>query len=410
MYLKFIIFIITGIILTFSAILLNKYYNSKKIVKKIQEVIYDEYNINLNENYCVQKKVNNSQTIGQILNSNGVSYADVDKIEQLSKSFFDLKSVKAGNAYHLYFTNDSLNKLHYFIYKISEYAYFQVNFKDTLEADLIKRKVVIKTAKTSCIIKSSLWQTMKNNKLDPNLAIKLSEIFAWVVDFYRIQKGDRFKVFYEKEFVNNKVIGIGNIKAAYFENAGKKFYAFHFDNDTVNDYFNENAESLRKAFLKAPLKFSRITSGYTNKRFHPVLKTSRAHLGTDYAAPTGTPIMSVGDGTVIEARYQGGNGNYVKIMHNSVYTTQYLHMSRFAKGIRPGVHVSQGDIIGYVGSTGLSTGPHVCFRFWKNGMQVNHLKEEFPNTAPLDSAYHKDFFKFVDFYRQGFDRMEFKEN
>ena len=401
---KTLIFILAGI---FIIVAIGLFYtlssSKKKIVEKVEIEIFDEFNISLKKYYCVRKNVDRKQTLGQILNNNGISNTTIDEINKLSAPLFDLKSVKAGNPYYLYFTNDTLNELQFFIYEIDARKYLQINFKDKIKVDLIKKDITTKLVKASAVITSSLWSTMKSNKLDPNLAIKLSEIFAWVVDFYRIQKNDMFKIIYEKEFANNKEIDIGSIKAAYFEHEGKEFYAFHFENDSINDYFNENAESLRKAFLKAPLKFSRMTSGYTTKRYHPVLKRNKAHLGTDYAAPTGTPILTVGDGVVLEARYQGGNGNYVKVKHNTVYTTQYLHMSRFAKGMKPGVHVSQGDVIGYVGSTGLSTGPHVCFRFWKNGQQVNHLKEEFPNTAPLDSAYHKDFFKLRDYYRKGFD-------
>ena len=400
---------ISLIVVLVSVVIIYKIYFKRKITEKVQIEIFDEFNISLKKYYCIPKNVKSNQTIGQILNNYGISYSTIDEIERKSLPFFNLKSVKSGNPYYLYYTNDTINTLTYFIYEIDAKKYLQINFLDSLKVDLIKKDIKLKIAKSTGVIESSLWNTMKINNLDPNLALKLSEIFAWVIDFYRIQKGDRFKIFYEKEFANKKVIGIGSIKAAYFEHAGKIFYAFHFENDSINDFFNEKAESLRKAFLKAPLKFSRITSGYTTKRFHPVLKRTKAHLGTDYAAPTGTPILAVGDGIILEARYQGGNGNYVKIKHNAVYTTQYLHMCRFAKGIKPGTHVSQGDVIGYVGSTGLATGPHVCFRFWKNGQQVNHLKEEFPNTAPLDSIYHNDFFKRRDFYMQGFDMMKFQK-
>jgi murein DD-endopeptidase MepM/ murein hydrolase activator NlpD len=218
------------------------------------------------------------------------------------------------------------------------------------------------------------------------MAIALSEIYAWTIDFYRIQKGDAFKVFFEEHFVEGNSIGIGRILSSSFSQGGKTVKAYYFENGEEKGYYDAEGNSLKKAFLKAPVKFSRISSGYSTKRLHPVLKTVRPHYGTDYAAPHGTPIMAVGDGTVTEARYTGGNGNYVKIRHNKSIETQYLHMSRFADGVRPGKRVSQGDIIGYVGSTGLATGPHVCFRFWKNGKQVDHRKEEMQGAGPLPDA------------------------
>lgn len=405
----FAILIITALAIT--AVMLYRHFQ-KPIAEEVTEVVeelFDEHNISLNRFNRVTKSVSSGQTVGTILNGNGISYSIVEQINLKAAPFFDLRSIREGKTYHLYFSNDSLESLLYFVYDISSDSYLHVGFGDTLDVRLVKHDVTVKTVNATGIITSSLWNTMKANELDPNLAIGLSEIFAWVVDFYRIQKNDRFKIIYEDKYVGDKSIGSGRIKAALFEHSGKLFYAFHFEKDTLNDYYNEKGESLRKAFLKAPLKFSRVTSGFTHKRFHPVLKRNKAHLGTDYAAPTGTPIMTVGDGVVLEARYHGGNGNYVKIRHNSVYTTQYLHMSKFAKGIKPGVFVKQGDIIGYVGSTGLSTGPHVCFRFWKNGEQVNHLKEEFPNTAPLDSAYHDTFFHDVKWYMEGFERMKYGE-
>jgi murein DD-endopeptidase MepM/ murein hydrolase activator NlpD len=234
---------------------------------------------------------------------------------------------------------------------------------------------------------------MLENEASPELVIKLSEIFAWQIDFYRIREGDHFKVIYEEEFVDNRSIGVKNILGAYFNYSDEEFFAIPFDQDSIPQFFDENGKSLRKAFLKAPLEYSRISSRYSLKRFHPVRKVYKAHLGTDYAAPTGTPIRSVGDGIVIEASYTGNNGRYVKIKHNSVYSTQYLHMSKFARRIKRGTKIKQGEVIGYVGSTGLATGPHLCFRFWKNGVQVNPLKEKIPSSHPVKpdllDAYNK---------------------
>ncbi|MBN4051531.1 peptidoglycan DD-metalloendopeptidase family protein, partial [bacterium AH-315-M05] len=251
----------------------------------------------------------------------------------------------------------------------------------------------------SGVINSSLWQTMIDNDINLNISLEMSEIYAWAVDFYKIQKGDAFKVIYEEKFIlsgdegEGEPAGIGRIMGAYFKHFNETFYAIYFEQDSVGDYFDENAKSLRKAFLKSPLKYSRITSRYSLRRFHPVQKRYKPHLGVDYAAPRGTPIRTTGDGVVSKAGYKGGNGNYVKVKHNSVYSTQYLHMTNIRKGIRRGARVKQGDIIGYVGSTGLATGPHVCYRFWKNGQQVNPLRVKIPPSKPVKSEYMEKYIR-----------------
>ena len=233
---------------------------------------------------------------------------------------------------------------------------------------------------------------MENN-MSPALVMKLSNIYAWTIDFFRIQKGDKFKVYYEERFVENEFVGIGRIWAAKFTHQSEEFYAFYFKEEGENfgDYFDEESKTLRKAFLRAPLNFSRISSRYSKRRRHPVTGRVKPHLGTDYAAPKGTPILSTANGRIVEARYKRNNGNYVKIRHNNTYTTQYLHMSKIKSGIRPGVHVRQGDVIGYVGSTGLATGPHVCYRFWKNGQQVDPFKTSLPPSTPVKKSKRKEF-------------------
>jgi murein DD-endopeptidase MepM/ murein hydrolase activator NlpD len=217
----------------------------------------------------------------------------------------------------------------------------------------------------------------------PELAIKLSQIFAWQIDFYHLQKGDNFKVIYEELFVDDKFFAIGQIRAAYFNHNGKEFYAIPFTQDSVFQYFDEDGNSLRKAFLKAPLEFGRISSRYSKSRLHPVLKTHRPHLGVDYAAPVGTPVRTTGDGFVADVGYNKGSGKFIKIKHNSVYTTMYLHLSKYAKGIKKDASVRQGQVIGYVGSTGLATGPHLDYRFFVNGSAVDPLKVELPSSHPV---------------------------
>lgn len=375
-----------------------------------EELLTDDFGIDLNRYRKESRGVRPHETLGRILNDAGIAFTIIESISEKLKPDFEVRNIRAGNTCHLYYAIEADSVLRYFVYEITNTKYFKVSFSDTLTAEVIENEIRLRLSGGKGIIKSSLWNAMKGGEMDPVLASKLSEIYAWEIDFYRIQRDDSFKVLYEKKYVGTNYIGTGSIRAALFTHSGKDFYAFFFEEDTIKDYFNHEAQSLRKAFLKAPLKYSRISSGFSNSRLHPVLRTRRPHYGTDYAAPTGTPIMAVGDGVVTEARYHGGNGNYVRIRHNSVYETQYLHMSRFAAGIRPGVRVSQGDIIGYVGMTGLATGPHVCFRFWKNGQQVNHLKEAFPHAAPLDSVYHGNFFELRDFYMQGFERLVFEKN
>jgi murein DD-endopeptidase MepM/ murein hydrolase activator NlpD len=246
--------------------------------------------------------------------------------------------------------------------------------------------------------------------MSPTLAVRLSEIFAWTVDFYKIQQGDKFKVVYDEDFVNGESVGIGEISSAVFNSSGKDFYAFYYAKDAAHegDYYDENGNSMKKEFLKAPVKFSRISSHYSLNRFHPVTKEWKAHLGTDYAAPFGTPIMATADGIVEDACFKIYNGNYVKIRHNGQYKTQYLHMSKIGKGIHPGVRVKQGEIIGYIGATGLATGPHVCYRFWKDGQQVDPLKQKLTFSDPMPAKYKADFLAKTKATKQRMDAIVYQ--
>ena len=247
-----------------------------------------------------------------------------------------------------------------------------------------EKEVVTKLKLSSGIISTSLSESIENQGVSPRVSIKLSEIYAWTIDFFKIQEGDAYKVYYENNYIDGKYIGIGRILAAEFTHKGKEFYSFYYkENNNYGEYFDEEGRTLRKAFLKAPLDFYRISSRYSKNRKHPVTGQWKGHFGTDYAAPTGTPIMSTANGTIVTASYTRNNGNYVKVRHNSTYSTQYLHMSKIKKGIKKGVYVKQGEIIGYVGSTGLATGPHVCYRFWKNGKQVDPYKQKLPPGDPI---------------------------
>ncbi len=369
----------------------------------------DQFGIPVDSFLVTKGKVKKNQTLSDILLPFNVSFKKILEIASASKNKFDVKKIKKGDNFFVYQQKDSTKDLRYFVLQpnLIHYVVFKIDSQITVT---LKSKEVRKIKrKAAGVIENSLYETLAREKLSPQLALRLSEIFAWQIDFYRIQKGDRFKVIFDEKFVDTNFVGIGKIYAAYFKNRNQEYYAFLFNQDGEEDYFDEAGHSLRKAFLKSPIKFGRITSRYTLHRYHPILHRVKAHLGTDYAAPIGTPIRATGDGVVIEARYKRNNGNYVKIRHNSVYTTQYLHMSRFAKGIRPGVKVKQGQVIGYVGMTGLATGPHVCYRFWKNGKQVDHLREKFPSSKPVKEKYKKEFFELVKKLERELEEIRFTQ-
>ncbi len=358
---------------------------------KYEEPAYSEFGFSLDSLVELKYQVERNETLSTIFNRFNVPYTVISNLVEASKGVFDVKNIAAGKKYHAFITNDTTETLRYFIYEKSHVNYVVFQLKDSLKVYEGKREITTEIRSFTGIINNSLYATLMSQNASPALAMRLSEVYAWQIDFFRIQKGDNFKVIYEEEFVNGKSIGVGDIKAAYFSHSDEDFYAIYFEQDETGEYFDDKGQGLRKAFLKAPLEFSRISSRYSLNRLHPVHKVNRPHLGTDYAAPTGTPIRTVGDGVVLEAGYKGNNGNYVRIKHNSVYTTGYLHMSRIAKGIRPGVRVKQGDLIGYVGSTGLATGPHLCYRFWKNGKQVDPLREKMPPSDPVKKEYADSF-------------------
>lgn len=350
------------------------------------DLVNIEYGIVTNDFIVVRDEVQRNQNLATILMPYQVPMTTIDQLAKASKEVFDVRKMAAGRPFTIFCSKDSLGAAKCFIYEVNATDYVVFDLRDSVHVYRESKPMETHVRQVRAEIQNSLYEDLKKAGTDASMAIALSEIYAWTIDFYKIQKGDAFEVLFEEHFVEGQSIGIGRILSSSFAQNGKVVKAYYFENGEEKGYFDEKGNSLKKAFLKAPVKFSRISSGYSTKRLHPVLKTVRPHYGTDYAAPHGTPIMAVGDGTVTEAKYSGGNGNYVKIRHNKSIETQYLHMSRFADGIRPGKRVGQGDIIGYVGSTGLATGPHVCFRFWKNGKQVDHRKEEMQGAGPLPDA------------------------
>jgi murein DD-endopeptidase MepM/ murein hydrolase activator NlpD len=339
------------------------------------------------QTYSVKK----NETLSDILLNLGVPANNMVNIIDDARKVLDVRKIVAGNIYHSYTNIDSTNTLVYFVYEKSPKWFVVFDLRDSINVYESEKEVFSKEEQKSAVIDQSLYVSLMESDASPELAIKLSQIFAWQIDFYHLQKGDNFKVIYEELFVDSNFFAIGQIKAAYFYHSGKEFYAIPFMQDSVFQYFDEDGNSLRKAFLKAPLEFGRISSRYSNSRLHPVLKVRRAHHGVDYAAPIGTPVRSTGDGIVINSGYSSGNGKYVKIRHNSVYTTMYLHLSRYAKGIKKGALVKQGQVIGYVGSSGLSTGPHLDYRFFVNGSPVDPLKVEVPPSHPVKEELRAEY-------------------
>jgi len=355
--------------------------------------------------------VRRGQTLSHLLSRFDFGPADVDRIARTMEDVFSPRRIRGGNNYYGYFNqySDTLSELCYFVYEISDLDYLVVDFRDSLDIYRGEKEVTNISREASGVIRSSLWNTIIENDLPQELVIHMARILAWTVDFYRIESGDRFKVLYEEAHVGERPVGVSRIDAVYFMHRGSEIEGFHFAADTIDGYFDGDGNSLQKVFLRAPLEYGRISSRYSQSRLHPIHGDRRPHLGTDYAAPHGTPILAVGDGTVTRASYTSGNGNYVRIRHNSVYETQYLHMSRFASGIRPGARVEQGEVIGYVGSTGLATGPHVCFRFWQNGQQVDHLRLEFPSGDPLPEDYMEAFTQIRDSRRKKLESVTFEK-
>lgn len=318
-----------------------------------------------------------------LLENLGVSGTYINLSLAKIQESFDVRKFKAGNKYVTLSTSDSIPSPAYFIYEKDAVNYFVIRFIDSLEVwNGIKQVDTIQNTFAGSI-ETSLWNTFSDNRSNPLMANELSEIYAWSIDFFGLQQGDSLRVVYDEYFVDSVSVGIGTVHGAWFRHMNRDFWAIPFVQDSTMSFFDENGQSLRKAFLKAPLKYSRISSRFSNSRMHPILKIRRAHHGVDYAAPIGTPVYSIGDGVVIQTGNNGGAGNMVKIKHNSVYSTAYLHLKNFAKGITKGVYVTQGEVIGYVGSSGLSTGPHLDFRFYKNGNPVDPLKVEAPPVEPV---------------------------
>jgi len=350
------------------------------------------------ENEVIRKNEN----LASILQSRGIDYRQVYSLTQKAHGVFDLRRLKAGNPYTLLYAPGAPEPS-YFIYEENYRTHVCFSLTDSLWVGRAEIPIEIQEKFVDITISSSLWQDLEEAGYNPLVANGLSEVFAWTVDFFGLQKGDTFRAYYQAYLLKDKEVEAGPILAASFIRAGRTQNAFRYLQDSVPGYWDQEGVNLQRAFLKAPLKFSRISSGFSYARRHPITRIVRPHTGIDYTAPAGTPVMSIGEGKVVERTHTRAGGNTVRIKHNSVYTTAYLHLSRFASGLTVGKHVAQGETIGFVGSTGLSTGPHLDFRVWRNGKPINPLTMESPPADPIHESDIKSFKEHIAPYRRGLE-------
>ena len=380
----------------------HKNQEQKGSIEDIKEgyTVRYEYGLPVDSFLIDTCRIKDGETLGGLLTRGGATAQQVSGISRIPKSEFDVRSLRAGKEYLLLSQRDTagVKRLCFMVYKPSLREAVVLHLTDSIHVERHEKQLQSAPKHAEVVIQSSLWNAMAGNNLPVELALELSEIYAWTIDFFGLQKGDSIKVVYDELYVDSTRVGIGRIYAADFYHGKKWQEAFWFDADTLapagkpfRGYFDADGNSLKKAFLKAPLNYKRISSRFTYARRHPIYKVVRPHTGVDYAAPAGTPVVSIGDGTVIFKAYHGGGGNTVKIRHNSTYTTAYLHLQGYAKGLAVGQRVSQGQLIGYVGSTGSSTGPHLDFRVWKNGTPVDPLKMISPPSEPVPAAYRQMF-------------------
>ena len=379
-------------VLSLAALVIFKDFIFEPIVHPIAKIAQTvEYGIVTDSMKIDREEVKSGENLGGIFTRLGVDSKIVGNLDTYTNGVFDIRKLKSGNTYTAMMSNDGNNTLKYFVYAVNDTSYVLFDFSDSLQVRKDSKKVGRNLKSVSGEINSSLWVTMQKVGVDPNMAVALANIYQWSIDFYAIQKGDAFKVIYEELSVDGKPISIGEIHSAVFMHNGKEYYAHRYTQGNITDYFDDKGENLRKEFLKAPLKFSRITSKFSNSRMHPILRIRRPHHGVDYAAPKGTPVHTIGNGTVLKASYAGGAGRLVSIRHRNGYTTSYMHLAGFGPGIRPGASVSQGQVIGYVGSSGLSTGSHLDFRVYKNNVAMDPLKMESPPALPVNTKYKASF-------------------
>lgn len=359
-----------------------------EIAKIKSKHLYGFYLDTVMVNYDTIKK---NQSLSEALSQYNVSPLQINELVAKAKGIWDVRKIRPNHAYQFLNKKDSAQTPLCFVYHISKLEYARVDFRDSIQVRVIQNKIDTIRKTLSGVINGSLYQTIVDQGGSPALAGMLAEVYAWQIDFFGIQKGDKFRAVYDQLEINGEIVGVNKIYATDFTHAGENFDAYWYEKDKIKGYYTSNAESLKKNFLKAPLEFKRISSTFSYRRLHPVHKVYRPHLGIDYAAPMGTPVVALGDGKVTKLGYSGGAGHMIKIKHDNIYETAYLHLSRYAKGVKKGSSVKQGQVIGYVGSTGWSTGPHLDFRVWKNGKNIDPLSLKPSKNHSLTKEQKVDF-------------------
>lgn len=373
--------------------------------------IVHEFGYTLNDYKVIKDTIKKGESFGIILDRHHVYYPKINAIAKKIKDTFDVRRIRAGKPYMILASKDTLEKAEVFIYKNSKASATIVDFKDsTIVAYNFRKPIKIIEKEVAGKIYSTLSEAMDSLHLNPNLTYKVADIYAWTLDFGKLQRNDRFKLIYEEKFIDDSVfVGYGKVKAALFDHNNRDFYAYRFVPDSIKkipEYYDDQGNMLRSQFLRSPIKFQyRVSSRFNLRRKIAYYGRVKPHKGTDFAAKVGTPIMATANGKVTESRRKGGNGNYVKIRHNNTYSTQYLHMSR--RKVKRGQYVKQGDIIGYVGMTGNTSGPHVCYRFWKNGRQVDPFKQKLPAAKPLKKSLKPSYLKFIKPLEAQLDKINF---
>ncbi|MFL9829910.1 peptidoglycan DD-metalloendopeptidase family protein [Flavobacterium sp. ARAG 55.4] len=406
---KYVLTIIIALVLVVSCKKSDDETGKKKVVQKIIPIKDNsDFGFNFADYNVVHDTVKRGDTFGTIISKQNIGDRKIYEIVNSIKDTFDVRSIRPKRTFTMLRSKDKTNKLQVFVYQPNDLTYYVFDLRDSAVVAYKKvRPVTIKRRLITGVLKGSLSETLSNSGVEPNLANRITKIYSWSIDFFKLKKGDRFGVIFNERYINDSIYnGVSNIEGTFFEYKGKIMYAFPFVQNQASgkvDYYDEEGKTMKNLFLKSPIKFSRITSRFTMRRYHPVQHKWKAHKGTDYAAPTGTPIMTTATGVVERTGYTAGNGNYVKVKHNGTYSTQYLHMSKIL--VRRGQHVNQGDIIGRVGSTGLATGPHVCYRFWKNGVQVDALRLKLPTGTPMESANKARFLKTIEPLKRELDSI-----
>ncbi|MDC1010633.1 peptidoglycan DD-metalloendopeptidase family protein [Flavobacteriaceae bacterium] len=380
-------------------------------IKKEEDLIKYKYGYDESKYLFEEKKVGKGDTFGDILEGQGIDYPEIYQALQKTKNEVDFRKLQIGKPYTLIYTKDSIKKLKAFVYHPTIEGYSLIQLRDSVFGNTFKKTRTYKDLSASGIIDNSLYLTLEEQDKDPLLTYYLSDIYAWTIDFFRLDKGDKFKVIYTEAYVDDSIpVGITKIKAAYFVHKGVERYAFEYETDSIKgivEYLDQDGKNLRRAFLQSPIKFGRISSRYNLRRRIALYGNRvRPHKGTDFAAPIGTPIMSTANGTIIESSYTRANGRYVKVRHNNTYDTQYLHMRK--SNVKVGQFIEQGDVIGWVGMTGNTSGPHVCYRFWKNGIQVDPFKQKLPEAKPINESLKKKYFSDIVLIKSELDAVIIK--